>query len=51
MPWWICHYPTPRDLDKNAPCEVVGPYNTQAQAVRALNGASFATVRSDLATG
>jgi hypothetical protein len=51
--WWICRYPTSQDLIKNAPDEVVGPYATQAQAVRILNSVPSPPgpgVRVDLAS-
>jgi hypothetical protein len=39
--WFIVEYESPQAMTRDVACEVVGPYETQAQAVRILNSAAL----------
>ena len=41
--WWIVHYASPIALTQGFATEVVGPYETQAQAIRLLNSTDPST--------
>lgn len=51
--WFIVGYESPQAMMRGSPNEIVGPYDTQAHAVRILNSAALPPppgVRVDLAS-